>query len=753
MLAPELRPWIASTGQDGKRYSMQEFAGDGVRTSFEFNFAGGYIDPANVRAYTYVAATGVQTPVTVVLTGPNTISVVPAVPVGTFLVVYRDTDKSQPLVDFVDGAVMSEANLDKVARQAVYATAEMVDRFYVTEQNVGELTAEVRTATERSQLALDRASDAQLRAADAQQTAHDALAGVAGAEAAAALATAAAQAATTAATDANDAVSRIEGKADSAVTTANAASGVANAIDGKAQSALDASAAAVTTANAARATAEGIDGKATTALSNSATAMAEAADAKAAAAENVLAMGLVLWWPQRASIPAGFVPADGQTLSRATYPDFVQDLLAGKFPVVSEADWNSDPLKRGSYTVGDGGATFRVPDLNGKSAGSLGRVFLSGDGVNADQPGAIQRDAMQPIVGAQSVAYGVVSGAGTGPFNGSRQGDGASRSRPEYPLSTGSDTFRFDSSLVTRTAPETRPSNVAGCHIIRVAGKASNPGSVDIGALATEVATLSGNAARAEQRAIRLSKVSAVTTRAVQLSGKSEGFIATMSAATFILRPYDVNGDPAAVSAAGLSFSCDTRSQGLGGRDQASAFPLPAVVHLYAVLVGSSIHLVASLRPQDQGPLGVGGATHYCYLTTILHNAAGWISGNQRGSLFSLKVLQNTSGNISSGNRYSIDMQWGFPYEYARTAWYEVRAAITAGAANAAITTYLEYEQGVAVVGVQAYAALNSSAFNYVPAELAASRYIWTYIALSGPSGSYGGTIFLRSYTVYNNSD
>ncbi|CAB3698093.1 hypothetical protein LMG3458_02498 [Achromobacter deleyi] len=289
MLAPELRPWIASTGQDGKRYSMQEFAGDGARTSFEVNFAGGYIDPENVRAYTYVAATGEQTPVTVVLTGPNTISVVPAVPVGTFLVVYRDTEKSQPLVDFVDGAVLSEANLDKVARQAIYATAEMVDRFYVTAQNVSDLTAEARAATERSQLALGVAEAASAAASSAVSTAAQALAGVEGAEQAAIAATAAAQAATAAADNANQTAADVRGIAQAAEGKADAAVATAGGIDGKAQSALDTSIAANAAAVSALSVANGIDAKAQSALENSGAAMATANSAATTASEAFMA--------------------------------------------------------------------------------------------------------------------------------------------------------------------------------------------------------------------------------------------------------------------------------------------------------------------------------------------------------------------------------------------------------------------------------------------------------------------------------
>ena len=490
MLAPELRPWIASTGQDGNRYSMQEFAGDGVRTSFELNFAGGYIDPANVRAYTYVAATGEQTPVTVVLTGPNTISVVPAVPVGSFLVVYRDTDKSQPLVDFADGAVMSEANLDLVARQAIFATAEMVDRFYVTEQTVTELSEQAQEATERSEQALEVAGQANEAAASAVTTAGQALAGVTGATEAAVAATAAALAATTAAENADQAVEDVRGLAQSAEDKATAAVDTANGIDGKAQAALDNSTAAVAAADAATNTANGVDGKAQAALDASETAQTDAADAKELAGQNALPVSSVSWWHYRPSIWAGAIPGDGQIVNRATYPDLTQMVIAGLVPVVPDADWLADPLKRGCYTLGDGSTTIRVPDYNGKYAGSLGALVLRGDGaMSAAVAGRIQRDALQNITGHFTGRFGAIYPGG---FAGALKVEAVSTSDAAIQLVSTGPQYRadFDASRVARTDAETRMLNVTGCFVIKAFGAVVNPGSVNAAQLASDYAVL-----------------------------------------------------------------------------------------------------------------------------------------------------------------------------------------------------------------------------------------------------------------------
>lgn len=205
-------------------------------------------------------------------------------------------------------------------------------------------------------------------------------------------------------------------------------------------------------------------------------------------------VGSPSWWPKRSSIPPGQIPLDGQTVSRALFPDLAALVTAAGItavPVVSEALWLSDPTLRGAYTAGDGVTTIRLPDFNGKSADSLGAVVRRGDGVlSAETNGVIQRDAMQVITGAQNMAYGVVTGAGTGVFSGSRQQDGPARSRSGYADSGASDNIRFDNTGVVRTASENRALNVTGVWTVHAFGAVTNPGSVDAAQLASDYAVL-----------------------------------------------------------------------------------------------------------------------------------------------------------------------------------------------------------------------------------------------------------------------
>ncbi|WP_025139005.1 phage tail protein [Achromobacter sp. DH1f] len=217
--------------------------------------------------------------------------------------------------------------------------------------------------------------------------------------------------------------------------------------------------------------------------------------------KSAVPLGAVALWPLRSSIPAGQIPADGQTISRATFPDLAQMVIDGKLPVVAEADWVADPLKRGSYTLGDGSTTIRLPDYNGQAAGSVGALFMRGDGaMSSGANGVIQRDAIQNINGTFDIGWGALLGRLA--MDPSRQVSGPLR----YNLGPGSgrvinsdlrsgysdylESYTFDASLVARTATETRPSNVSGVWTIQTFGVVVNPGSADAAQLASDYAVL-----------------------------------------------------------------------------------------------------------------------------------------------------------------------------------------------------------------------------------------------------------------------
>ncbi|AJD82855.1 tail fiber protein [Achromobacter phage 83-24] len=216
-------------------------------------------------------------------------------------------------------------------------------------------------------------------------------------------------------------------------------------------------------------------------------------DWKQVVTDNGPAVGTVGWWPMRASVPAGQLPLDGQTVSRATYPELTAMVLAGTLPVVSEANWLADPANRGSFTVGNGTSTIRLPDYNGASSGSYGAVFRRGDGAGAGGPGAVQRDAMQNITGSVAPFFRAGGLAPSGAFILSSYDN-----TPPQPGTFGavpgdSATITLNASLVARTATENRPVNVAGVWTVHAFGTVVNPGSADAAQLASDYATLNGS--------------------------------------------------------------------------------------------------------------------------------------------------------------------------------------------------------------------------------------------------------------------
>lgn len=202
----------------------------------------------------------------------------------------------------------------------------------------------------------------------------------------------------------------------------------------------------------------------------------------------------VQWWMSRSNIPAGSAPADGQLLSRALYPDVWAAIRDGKVPKTSEATWTGDPSQRGMFTEGDGSTTFRMPDYNGKAAGSLGALFLRGDGaLSSSRAGVIQRDALQDHKHRTTL--------GDASFTNPNSKNDGLESFPTNPAIGGAGTgnyYRYltgtpiadGSNGTVRTDSETRPLNVTGCWIIKMGSEVTNPGAIDATAISSTYAAL-----------------------------------------------------------------------------------------------------------------------------------------------------------------------------------------------------------------------------------------------------------------------
>jgi microcystin-dependent protein len=199
----------------------------------------------------------------------------------------------------------------------------------------------------------------------------------------------------------------------------------------------------------------------------------------------------VFWIAKRAACPPGFVVADGQLLSRATYPEAWAGIQAGNVPVANDPDWLAQTVWRGAYTGGDGATTFRLPDYNGKAAGSMGACFLRGDGyLSGINMGLIQSSAMADH------NHGIVpssANADAGPNYGNT-GLNLDGNKGDMTRTTG------NVNPSVSLAAETRPLNVTGTWAIKLFGAVINPGSADAAQLATDMANLQAQMTAQQQQ-------------------------------------------------------------------------------------------------------------------------------------------------------------------------------------------------------------------------------------------------------------
>lgn len=201
----------------------------------------------------------------------------------------------------------------------------------------------------------------------------------------------------------------------------------------------------------------------------------------------------IKWEQARTLIAVGSAPLDGQLLNRATYPDAWTQIQASGL-LITDTEWLADPTKRGMYSSGNGTTTFRLPDLNGKFAGSLGAVFQRGDGaLSAAVAGVIQSDALQGHKHSTTLGDSTLGGgAGVGFGTESTQSTSivGQTYSSSYKTLTSTSNVNDGTNGTPRTAAETRPLNVTGVWVVKLFGSAINQGSVDVQQLATDYANL-----------------------------------------------------------------------------------------------------------------------------------------------------------------------------------------------------------------------------------------------------------------------
>lgn len=227
-------------------------------------------------------------------------------------------------------------------------------------------------------------------------------------------------------------------------------------------------------------------------------------------------IGAIEWFNgSRAKLPAGYIAADGQVVSRtdAATSDLWAAVNGGMYVSVTDTLWLSGPgspkpkgQNRGKYSTGGTsnppsgsgvtGAWFRVPDLNGVQTDSIRAVFLRGDAAGGSSNeigvvGDVLGSAAPDISGGVGLASsGTFAQAFVSAFGALTASDdifpgGGGDAIPNGTTTTPDrkNTLRFKASKGdtngvygrlsangTQTATEVRPNSVTGIWIIRASG-------------------------------------------------------------------------------------------------------------------------------------------------------------------------------------------------------------------------------------------------------------------------------------------
>lgn len=203
-----------------------------------------------------------------------------------------------------------------------------------------------------------------------------------------------------------------------------------------------------------------------------------AADGKVPAAQlpliESIPTGFVAWAPKRGGIWAGWIPGDGQLVSRATFPDLAAAVADGVVPVVSEAEWLADPLKRGLTRLAMGLPAFVCRTTTASPQARLARPF---SGVMARCPWrmARSRPARTRLMVTRFNLPSICMWKRMAPA-------------PSWVLPRRVRLCFSD--IRPSKGAEAHPSFISGCFVIKAFGAVSRPGSVDAAQLASRLAVL-----------------------------------------------------------------------------------------------------------------------------------------------------------------------------------------------------------------------------------------------------------------------
>ena len=128
--------WMASDSTEPDYLTMVTYTADGETDQYEINFPGGYLNKADIKAYMFDPEEVVRTDLAVEFVSENLVKLTPAQAAGNRVTIYRDTPKELPLVSFTDGAMIEARNLDRNAKQCIFAVAEILDKYNIVYSQV-----------------------------------------------------------------------------------------------------------------------------------------------------------------------------------------------------------------------------------------------------------------------------------------------------------------------------------------------------------------------------------------------------------------------------------------------------------------------------------------------------------------------------------------------------------------------------------------------------------------------------------------
>lgn len=112
---------------DDELLSVNTYTANGIQSQFEISFAGGYLQREDVVVRVYDADMVLYTEPAVTFVGDFQVSLSPVPANGKIVKIYRNTPVDEPFVDFSDGSIVNEINLDTNAKQAIFGIAELRD--------------------------------------------------------------------------------------------------------------------------------------------------------------------------------------------------------------------------------------------------------------------------------------------------------------------------------------------------------------------------------------------------------------------------------------------------------------------------------------------------------------------------------------------------------------------------------------------------------------------------------------------------